>query len=99
MIKNLTYMALGLSIGLIVSACAMGGNRLKYPERAMALKTWVFCRPAWGGNIVGNLCNRTRCGGKSCKKGEWKTKRINVCEKEGHDYFMNGGYIIRKREF
>lgn len=99
MAKNLAYTFLGICLGLIVTACAMGGKSYKYPERAYNLKTWVFCRPAWGGSVVGNLCNRTRCGGKdkSCKKGEWKTRRVNICKEEGHNFFMQGGYIVKKR--
>lgn len=55
------------------------------------------CRPFETENYIGHMCyrhctKRKYFGSKKCK--EWKTDIKDMTSKEGHELFMNGGFIL-----
>lgn len=87
---------LGLSFGLIITACAMSGKPYQGKERNMQDKMFEPCLDAWTGEPTGKFCNRTckkRKKNGECK-GEFKTIVKNFCDPETFKFFRSAGFIL-----
>lgn len=87
----------GLSIGLIITACAMGGKsaRLKTPVDE-SKSVWEFCTPKMIADYKGKAC-LIKCAEKLKSDGSCKGDKYQYIAKDlkaEHDFFMDKFIII-----